>query len=208
MARAIQLTGSPAYRSDEVIAVPRSPLYKAYRSMHWGLMAVPLLAGLDKFANLTTQWSDYLAPQIGSLVVAHTPFTTHELMMGVGAVEILAALLVAVRPRIGATVVGLWLGAVIVNLLIGMHYFDIALRDFGLMVAAFGLAWLGRHFDRAHEPRVRADEDVLPEEEHLRAEDMRPKTSPETSPATHQETWRSEVGSAGRFWRHRADDMI
>src|SRR5687767_7565178 len=160
MARAIGLTGSPTYRSEEVVAVPRSPLYKAYQMMHWGLMAVPLLAGLDKFANLTTQWSDYLAPQIGSMIVNYTPFTTQQFMMGVGAVEILAALLVAVRPRIGGAVVGIWLAAIIANLLIGMQYFDVALRDFGLMVAAFGLSRLGAHFDKAHKVR---DEDVMDE---------------------------------------------
>jgi hypothetical protein len=181
MARAIGMTGSPAYRSEEVVAVPRSPLYKAYQVMHWGLMAVPLLAGLDKFANLTTKWTDYVAPQIGSMIVNYTPFSVAQFMMGVGAVEILAALLVAVRPRIGGAVVGLWLAAIIANLLIGMHYFDVALRDFGLMVAAFGLSRLGSHFDRAH--KVREDDDY--ETERL-------------EPAT----------TSRRFWRHRDDDMI
>lgn len=184
MARVMEWTGSPTSRR-EVVAVPRSPLYKAYQVMHWGLMAVPLLAGLDKFANLTTRWSDYLAPQIGSLVTSYTPFTTRELMMAVGGVEILAALLVAVRPRIGGMVVGVWLAAIIANLLIGMHYFDIALRDFGLMVAAFGLARLGKHFDHAHEQRP--DEDVVHEDRGL----AMPRAS-----------------STGRFWRHRDDDMV
>lgn len=180
--RVMNWSSSPTHR-DEVIAVPRSPLYRAYQTMHWGLMAVPLIAGLDKFANMTTQWTDYVAPQIGAMIVNHTPFTVSQFMMGVGGVEILAALLVAVRPRIGGAVVGLWLMAIIANLLIGMHYFDIALRDFGLMVAAFGLSRLGQHFDRAH--KVREDEvDVV------RTETV------ETAPASR------------RFWRHRDDDMI
>jgi hypothetical protein len=183
MARAINWAGSPTYRNEEVIAVPRSPLYKAYQTMHWGLMAVPLLAGLDKFANLTTKWSDYVAPQISSMITTHTHFTVNQFMMGVGAVEILAALLVAVRPRIGGAVVGMWLMAIIANLLIGMHYFDVALRDFGLMVAAFGLSRLGRHFDRAH--KVREDEVDVVETETV-----------ETAPTTR------------RLWRHRDDDMI
>src|SRR5687767_13248521 len=160
-ARAIHWSaGSPTFRSDEVVAVTRSPLYRAYQTLHWGLMAVPLLAGLDKFANITTKWTDYVAPQIGSLIVNQTPFTVRQFMMGVGVVEILAALLVAVRPRIGGVVVGLWLAAIIANLLIGMQYFDVALRDFGLMVAAFGLSRLGAHFDKAHKVR---DEDVMDE---------------------------------------------
>jgi hypothetical protein len=182
MARAIGMTGSPTYRSEEVVAVPRSPLYKAYQVMHWGLMAVPLLAGLDKFANLTTKWTDYVAPQIGAMIVNYTPFSVAQFMMGVGAVEILAALLVAVRPRIGGALVGVWLAAIIANLLIGMHYFDIALRDFGLMVAAFGLSRLGSHFDRAH--KVRDDDDY--------------ETETRLEPAT----------SSRRFWRHRDDDMV
>jgi hypothetical protein len=185
MARAINWAGSPTYRSEEVVAVPRSPLYKAYQTLHWGLMAVPLLAGLDKFANLTTKWSDYVAPQIGSLIVSYTPFTIPQFMMGVGVVEILAALLVAVRPRIGGMVVGLWLAAIIANLLIGMHYFDVALRDFGLMVGAFGLSRLGQHFDRAHKVREDDDVDVIE-----RRDDDEP------------------VVASRRFWRHRDDDMI
>ena len=181
--RVMNWSSSPTHR-DEVIAVPRSPLYRAYQTMHWGLMAVPLIAGLDKFANMTTQWTDYVAPQIGAMIVNHTPFTVSQFMMGVGGVEILAALLVAIRPRIGGAVVGLWLMAIIANLLIGMHYFDVALRDFGLMVAAFGLSRLGQHFDRAH--KVREDEVVHTE----RMETV------ETAPTSR------------RFWRHRDDDMI
>jgi hypothetical protein len=186
MARAINWTGSPTYRSEEVVAVPRSPLYKAYQLMHWGLMAVPLLAGLDKFANLTTKWTDYVAPQIGSMITSYTPFSVSQFMMGVGVVEILAALLVAVRPRIGGAVVGLWLAAIIANLLIGMHYFDVALRDFGLMVAAFGLSRLGRHFDHAH--KLRADDDDVVD--------------------TERDVVVQRSTGTGRIWRHRDDDMV
>jgi hypothetical protein len=186
MARAINWAGSPTYRREEVVAVPRSPLYKAYQTLHWGLMAVPLLAGLDKFANLTTKWSDYVAPQIGSMIVNYTPFSVNQFMMGVGVVEILAALLVAVRPRIGGMVVGVWLAAIITNLLIGMHYFDVALRDFGLMVGAFGLSRLGRHFDHAH--KLRSDETL--DEDHGVV------------------VRRNDATMPGRLWRHRDDDMI
>lgn len=187
MARAMQLTVSPDYRSEEVVAVPQSPLYQAYQTLHWGLMAVPLLAGLDKFANLTTKWSDYVAPQIGSLVTTYTPYSVGQFMMGVGAVEILAALLIAVRPRIGGAVLGIWLAAIIANLLIGMHYFDIALRDFGLMAAAFGLSRLGRHFDHAH--KVRSDE-LVGDRDELATPRVRDNTMP------------------GRLWRHRDDDTV
>ena len=185
MARAIEMTGSPTHRhSKDVVAVPRSPLYQAYQMLHWGFTALPVIAGLDKFANLMTRWDDYLAPQVSSFIQSNTPITPHQFMLGVGAVEVLAGLLVAIRPRIGGVVVGLWLMGIVANLLLGMHYFDVALRDFGLMVGAFALAKLGAHFDHAH--KQRADEDVTHEELGL----ARPRE-----------------GHA-RFWRHRDDDMV
>lgn len=181
MARAMEWTGS--HGRSEVVAVPRSPLYKAYQALHWGFTAVPVIAGLDKFANLMTRWQDYLAPQVSSFISNNTPITPGQFMMGVGAVEILAGLLVAIRPRIGGTVVGLWLAAIVGNLLLGMHYFDIALRDVGLMVGAFALGYLGKHFDKAHKA-----EDVVEHED--RGVVMERSTE------------------RGRFWRHRDDDMV
>ena len=188
MARAVELSESPTYRHREVVAVPRSPLYQAYQVLHWGFVALPVIAGLDKFANLMTRWNDYLAPQISSFVVNHTPLTAGQFMWVVGGIEVLAGLLVAIRPRIGGYVVGLWLAGIIANLLIGMHYFDIALRDFGLMVAAFALGRLGRHFDYAH--KQRSDEEPMHEDLGI----ARPRE-------------RVSTGSH-RFWRHRDDDMI
>jgi len=178
MARAMELTGSPASattegRRAEVMAVPRSPLYQAYQVAHWGFTALPVIAGLDKFASMLTNWNQYLAPQIGSFVVNHTPFTVSQVMMGVGAVEVLAGLLVALRPRIGAFVVAGWLAAIVVNLGMGAHFFDIALRDIGLMLSALTLGMLARHFDRR-----------TVNEEEVEKEERRP------------------------MWRHRDDDVI
>ena len=98
----------------------------------------PILFGLDKFVGLLTDWEQYLAPQIDALV----PGTAHQAMLAVGVVEILAGILVAVAPRIGGYVVAAWLAGIIVNLLLIGDFYDVALRDFGLLVGALALARL------------------------------------------------------------------
>src|SRR5215213_7856931 len=98
----------------------------------------PVLFGLDKFFGLLTDWARYLAPQIDGLI----PGTAHQAMLAVGVVEILAGVLVAVLPRIGGYVVAAWLAGIIVNLLLIGDFYDVALRDFGLLVGALALARL------------------------------------------------------------------
>ena len=98
----------------------------------------PILFGLDKFVGLLTDWEQYLAPQIDALV----PGTAHQAMLAVGVVEIVAGILVAVAPRIGGYVVAAWLAGIIVNLLLIGDFYDVALRDFGLLVGALALARL------------------------------------------------------------------
>lgn len=104
----------------------------------------PVLFGLDKFFGVLTDWEQYLAPQIDGLV----PGTAHQAMLAVGVVEVLAGVLVAVLPRIGGYVVAAWLAGIIVNLLLIGSFYDIALRDFGLLVAALALARLATAFGR------------------------------------------------------------
>lgn len=104
----------------------------------------PVLFGLDKFFGLLTDWTGYLAPQIDALV----PGTAHQAMLAVGVVEILAGVLVAVLPRIGGYVVAAWLAGIIVNLLLIGGFYDIALRDFGLLLGALALARLATALDR------------------------------------------------------------
>lgn len=98
----------------------------------------PIAFGLDKFAELLTDWEQYLAPWVDDLV----PGTAHQAMLAVGVVEVVAGLLVAAAPRIGGYVVALWLAGIIVNLVSMGEYLDVALRDFGLLVAALALAML------------------------------------------------------------------
>jgi uncharacterized membrane protein YphA (DoxX/SURF4 family) len=98
----------------------------------------PVLFGLDKFANLMVDWSHYLAPWIGNL----SPFTSQHTMYVVGVIEIVAGVAVALVPRFGAWLVAAWLLGIIVNLLTYPGFYDVALRDFGLLLGALALAQL------------------------------------------------------------------
>lgn len=109
-----------------------------------GFVVAPILAGPDKFVYAMANWQQYLAPRVAHLL-AMPPQT---IMSGVGVIEIAAGLLVAVRPHIGAWVVAVWLWGIIVNLLLIPGYYDIALRDFGLSLAAIALALMARRVER------------------------------------------------------------
>lgn len=119
------------------------PAYRAYQLLHWGFVAVPLIAGLDKYFHVLVDWDKYLAPWINHLLGGHG----HTFMLAVGAVEIIAAIGVAIRPRLFAFVVCGWLVGIIVNLLTYSGFYDIALRDLGLAVGALALACLSQEFD-------------------------------------------------------------
>src|SRR5256714_2167089 len=114
------------------------PSYQAYQILHWGFVAAPVIAGADKFLDLLANWDRYLAPAIARML----PMGTHAFMQLVGIIEIVAGLIVAVKPRIGAYVVAAWLAGIIINLLLAGGYYDIALRDFGLFLGALALARL------------------------------------------------------------------
>ena len=118
----------------------------AYRLLRIGFTVAPILFGLDKFFNWTVHWPDYLAPWINNIV----PGSGQDFMYVVGGVEIAAGLVVAVAPVIGAPLVSAWLAGIVVNLLTNNppEYYDIALRDFGLMLAALTLTRLAWAFAR------------------------------------------------------------
>lgn len=118
-----------------------NPIYQAFQLLHFGFTVAPILAGLDKYFDLMVNWDMYVAPWIARIVG-----NTHAFMMFVGAVEIIAGIIVAVRPRWGAYLVALWLLGIIVNLLSFSGYYDIALRDFGLLLAALALGRLSDHY--------------------------------------------------------------
>ena len=121
----------------------KDPTFAAYFLLRTVFTVAPILFGLDKFFNLLTHphhWSMYLAPWIDNIV----PGSADQCMYLVGVIEILAGVLVAVAPRIGAWVVVAWLAGIIVDLLTLSGYYDIALRDFGLLVGASALGLLAR----------------------------------------------------------------
>jgi hypothetical protein len=122
-----------------------SPAYQAFRILQVGFIAAPILAGLDKFFHLLVNWDQYL-PSVVSRV---SPIDGHNLMLIVGVIEIVAGIGVALKPRIFAYVVAAWLALIIANLLLIPGYFDVALRDFGLFLAALALARLSQQFSRA-----------------------------------------------------------
>jgi uncharacterized membrane protein YphA (DoxX/SURF4 family) len=122
-------------------AVRSDPVAQAYLIMRIAFTVAPILFGLDKFANvLTDDWTRYLATQFNDII----PGSAAQAMHLVGIVEIVAGLVVAVRPREGALLVAAWLGGIIVNLLLVGGYGDIALRDFGLLLGALSLSRLAQ----------------------------------------------------------------
>jgi uncharacterized membrane protein YphA (DoxX/SURF4 family) len=121
----------------------RDPRYQAYALMRLAFTVAPIAFGLDKFFNVMVDWPGYLAPWIDDIA----PGTGQELMYVVGFTEILAGMIVAIRPRFGAYVVAGWLAGIIVNLLTYSGFYDIALRDFGLMLGALSLARLAAVYD-------------------------------------------------------------
>ena len=122
----------------------REPAYGAYVLLHIGYAVLPLWMGIDKFVKvLNPDWPHYLAPWIVNLI----PFSAQSAMYVVGAIEILAGVLVAIKPRYASYVVALWLAGIIIDLVTYPGFYDIALRDFGLMLGALTLARLASRFD-------------------------------------------------------------
>ena len=131
---AIRLLAAP----DSQHEVTPSGARQAFVLLRTVFTIAPIAFGLDKFFDILTNWQQYLAPWVNDLV----PGTGHQAMLAVGVVEVLAGVLVAVRPAVGAYVVAAWLVGIIINLLSIGDYYDIALRDFGLLVGALALAML------------------------------------------------------------------
>jgi uncharacterized membrane protein YphA (DoxX/SURF4 family) len=117
--------------------------YQAYVMLRVAFAVAPIVFGLDKFANVMVDWPQYLAPWVNDLM----PGSAQDFMYVVGAVEVLAGVVVALKPRYGAPLVAAWLAGIIFNLLTFSGWYDVALRDFGLMLGALTLARLAAHYD-------------------------------------------------------------
>src|SRR5437660_135769 len=124
--------------------IASSPALQAFWILRFGFTVAPILAGLDKFFHLMVNWDQYL-PEVVARV---SPIQPHGLMLLVGVIEIVAGIGVALKPRIFAYVVAAWFALIIINLLLIPGYFDVALRDLGLLLAALALARLSQQFSR------------------------------------------------------------
>jgi uncharacterized membrane protein YphA (DoxX/SURF4 family) len=139
MASATTGTAVPAVSRRTALS---DPGYQAFLVLRIGFTVAPILFGLDKFANLLVDWPGYLAPWIDDVV----PGSAQAAMYAVGVIEILAGVVVALAPRFGGWLVAGWLAGIIVNLLTIPDYYDIALRDFGLLLGAGALARLAQRY--------------------------------------------------------------
>jgi hypothetical protein len=123
------------------------PSYQAFVALRTVFTVAPIVFGLDKFTNLLVEWPAYLAPWIDGIV----PGSAQQAMYAVGVVEIVAGLVVAAAPRFGGWLVAAWLTGIILNLLTLSGFYDIALRDFGLLVGAVALARLASAYAPARQ---------------------------------------------------------
>jgi hypothetical protein len=128
-----------------------NPAYQAFLILRAGFVVAPILFGLDKLTNLLTDWTSYLAPAVDRLV----PGSPHGAMLAVGVIEVVAGLVVAVRPKVGGYLVAAWLAGIITNLLLLGDHYDVALRDLGLLLAALALARLATAFQPTHHAEQR-----------------------------------------------------
>jgi hypothetical protein len=134
------ITNSPTHAHVPSVADHRlhDPAFQAFTLLRIGFTAAPILFGLDKFLNWMVDWPLYLAPRFNDVI----PGNAHQAMLAIGVIEVIAGLAVAVRPRFGGYLVAAWLTGIIVNLLVLADHYDVALRDFGLLLAALTLARL------------------------------------------------------------------
>ena len=115
---------------------------QAFYILRFGFTVAPIIAGADKFFHLLVDWDKYVAPWVVNIV-----HNAHGLMLAAGVVEIIAGVIVAVKPKFGGYLVAAWLAGIIVNLVTYPGYFDIALRDLGLLLGALALAKLATVYD-------------------------------------------------------------
>jgi uncharacterized membrane protein YphA (DoxX/SURF4 family) len=127
----------------------RDPRYQAFLTLRLGFTVLPIAMGIDKFFNSMVYWPKYLADWIANI----PPGTPQQIMYGVGVVEIVAGLVVLAKPRYGAFLVALWLAGIVVNLF-SYGWYDIGVRDFGLMLAALTLGRLAWVYDPPLRRRV------------------------------------------------------
>ena len=138
------MTAIPHSETGSLSQAHSGPVYSAYRILQVAFVVAPIIAGIDKFTDRLVNWDMYLAPVVSRIIGGHD----HVFMMVAGVIEIVAGILVALKPRFFAFVVAAWLLGIIVNLLLCATFFDIALRDLGLCLGACALGLLAQLYDR------------------------------------------------------------
>lgn len=123
---------------DHAPETTMTQVHRVATILKWTYGLVPIVAGADKFTHLLTDWNQYLAPVVTNII----PLSPATFMSIVGVIEIVAGILVFVRPKIGSLIVGLWLIGIAINLLLTGKYFDIAVRDIVMAIGAFSLSML------------------------------------------------------------------
>jgi hypothetical protein len=124
----------------ETAALTSHKVHRVYTLLKFTFGLVPIVAGLDKFTNLLTDWDKYLNPSMAQML----PFSPHTFMMIVGVIEIIAGLIVLARPAIGAYIVMAWLVCIALTLITSNGYLDVAVRDLVMAIGAYSLAQLAR----------------------------------------------------------------
>ncbi len=116
-------------------------LKQTFNLLKYTFVIVPIVAGADKFTNLLTHWDQYLNPSIASLL----PFSASVFMMVVGAIEIIAGIIVLKKPEIGGYIVSAWLALIALTLFAGFSYVDVAVRDLVMAIAALSMARIAKN---------------------------------------------------------------
>ena len=151
------LSTSTAHTPTKTLRHARTdPAYGAFLTLRIGFTVLPIVFGLDKFTNVLTTWDAYLAPWIVDI----SPLSAHHTMLVVGVIEIVAGAAVAIKPRYAAYIVAAWLAGIIINLVTYSGFYDVALRDFGLLVAALTLGRLASMYDPAWHRRTGSTTDL------------------------------------------------
>lgn len=143
-------TTYPIHPSAELSRSEHEVVHAVQVTLKYLLGLVPIVAGLDKFTNLLAHWEAYLNPMALRLV----PVTPHQFMLAVGVIEIVAGVLVFMKPRLGAFVVMAWLLAIAAQLILWGQFLDVAVRD--IVIALGGALTLARLTPYAHAPHTDA----------------------------------------------------
>lgn len=123
---------------ENTLPASSASLRSIQQTLRFTFGLVPIVAGLDKFTNVLTQWTHYLAPSLVRL----QPFTPEAFMKIVGVIEIVAGICVLIKPRLGSAIVAAWLVLIALTLVIGGHYYDVAVRDVVMAIGAVTLCRL------------------------------------------------------------------